>query len=199
VSRAREELEALIGEAVAEVSGATDVADPDVASARILVGTEALLHRVPRAEAVAFLDMDQELLAVRYRTTEQALALLARAARVVRRGGGGHGRILVQTRTPDHPAVMAARHADPGRVVDGELAMRRALGLPPTVAMAVVSGPSAPAFMEALGGPAGMTIQGPVDGAWRLRAPDHPTLCDSLAATPRPPGRLRIEVDPLDA
>jgi primosomal protein N' (replication factor Y) len=199
VSRAREELEALVGEAVAEVSGVTDVADPDVASARILLGTEALLHRVPRAEAVAFLDMDQELLAVRYRATEQALALLARAARVVRRGSGDDGRILVQTRTPDHPAVMAARHADPGRVVEGELPMRRALGLPPSMAMAVVSGPSAPVFMEAFGGPAGVTIQGPVDGTWRLRAPDHRTLCDSLAATPRPPGRLRIEVDPLDA
>ena len=36
-----------------------------------------------------------------------------------------------------------------------------------------------------------------VDGAWRLRAPDHETLCDALAAVPRPPGRLRIEVDPL--
>ena len=37
------------------------------------------------ADAVAFLDFDQELLAPRYRAAEQALALLARAARLVGR------------------------------------------------------------------------------------------------------------------
>ncbi|CAN5812587.1 hypothetical protein BH23ACT2_BH23ACT2_03570 [soil metagenome] len=198
VSRAREELEALAGEPVAEVSAASDPDDPRVGDARVLVGTEALLHRMPRANAVAFLDLDQELLALRYRAAEQALALLARAARVVRRGGGHHGRILVQTRTPDHPAVVAALHADPGRMVDGELALRRTLGLPPMVAMALVSGPSAPAFMEGLGTSPALSVQGPVDGAWRLRAPTHAVLCDLLAAVPRPPGRLRVEVDPLD-
>ena len=48
-----------------------------------------------------------------------------------------------------------------------------------------------------LGEPLGVRIQGPVDGAWRLVAPDDRTLCDALAAVPRPPGRLRLEVDPL--
>ena len=38
---------------------------------------------------------------------------------------------------------------------------------------------------------------GPADGRWLLRASDHTTLCDALAATVRPPGRVRIEVDPL--
>ena len=197
VSRAREELEALAGEAVVEVTGASAADDPAVSSARLLIGTEALLHRVGRADAVAFLDFDQELLALRYRAGEQALGLLARAARVVRRGSGGHGRLLVQTRTPDHPALMAARRADPGRLVEGELPLRATLGLPPTVAMAVVSGQAAPAFVTALGTPVGVTVQGPVDGAWRLRAPDHQVLCDALAAVSRPPGRLRLEVDPL--
>jgi len=197
VSRARQELEALAGEAVAEVTGATDGGHPEMESARLYIGTEALLHRVPRADAVAFLDFDQELLALRYRAGEQALGLLARAARAVRRGGGGHGRILVQTRTPDHPVLMAARHADHGCLVEGELPLRATLGLPPTMAMAVVSGQAGPAFMAALGSPTGVTVQGPVDGAWRLRAPDHQVLCDALAAVARPPGRLRIEVDPL--
>jgi primosomal protein N' (replication factor Y) len=35
------------------------------------------------------------------------------------------------------------------------------------------------------------------EGRWWLRARDHQVLCDALAAAPRPPGRLRIEVDPL--
>ena len=36
-----------------------------------------------------------------------------------------------------------------------------------------------------------------VIGRWLLRAPDHRTLCDALAAAPRPTGRVRVEVDPL--
>lgn len=197
VSRAREELEALAGHPVHEVTATTPADDPGLRTARILVGTEALLHRVPRADAVAFLDMDQELLALRYRAAEQAMALLARAARAVARGGGRDGRVLVQTRTPDHPALVAARSGDPARLVRSEAPMRQALGLPPTTAMAVVAGEAAAAYVEALGHPLGVRVQGPLDGAWRLRAPDHRTLCDALAAVARPPGRLRLEVDPL--
>ncbi|MEO6628159.1 MAG: hypothetical protein ABIP03_06265, partial [Aquihabitans sp.] len=100
VSKAREELEVLAGEPVAEVTGTSDLADANLRSARLLIGTEAVLHRVHRAHAVAFLDFDQELLALRYRAAEQALGLLARAGRIVRRGSGGRGRVLVQTRTP---------------------------------------------------------------------------------------------------
>ncbi len=42
----------------------------------------------------------------------------------------------------------------------------------------------------------GVEIVGPSDGRWLLRAPDHATLADALAATPRPSGRMRVEVDP---
>lgn len=199
VSRAREELEALAGEPVAEVTAAVADDDPSLVESRLLIGTEALLHRMPRAHAVAFLDFDQELLALRYRAAEQALGLLARAGRVVARGGGPDGRVLVQTRTPDHPVLTSARAADPGRLVESERPMRQVLGLPPATAMALVAHEAAPAFIEALGQPAGVRIQGPLDGVWRLLAPDHRTLCDALASVERPPGRLRIEVDPLRA
>jgi hypothetical protein len=63
--------------------------------------------------------------------------------------------------------------------------------------MAAVSGAAAAAYVDALGSPLGVEVLGPSDGTWLLRAPDHPTLCDALAATPRPTGRLRLEVDPL--
>jgi primosomal protein N' (replication factor Y) len=193
VSRAREELEALVGEPVSEVTAAADSSG----DTRVTIGTEAVLHRLPRADSVAFLDFDQELLAPRYRSVEQALALLARAARLVERGNAPDGRLLVQTRSPDHPAIMAAKLADPGRLAASEGPLRAALGFPPSVAMAVVSGAVAAEFMEAFGRPDGVRVQGPVDGAWRLVAADHQTLCDALAATPRPPGRVRVEVDPL--
>ncbi|HEX7443176.1 MAG TPA: hypothetical protein VF320_04785, partial [Acidimicrobiales bacterium] len=71
VTRVREELEALARTPVVEVSGDTD--GQAVADALVYVGTEALLHQVPSADVVAFLDFDQELLAPRYRAAEEAL------------------------------------------------------------------------------------------------------------------------------
>lgn len=198
VSRVREELEALVGEPVGEVSSLKDgpAAAAIAHAARVVVGTEAVLHQAGRADAVAFLDLDQELLAPRYRAAEQALGLLARAARLVG-GRDGGGRLVLQTRAPRHEVVLAALHADPARVADAEAERRQLLRFPPAAALAEVSGAAAGAFVEALGRPPGVDVMGPADGRWLLRAPDHPTLCDALAATPRPPGRLRLSVDPL--
>jgi primosomal protein N' (replication factor Y) len=187
VSRVREELTALAGEEVGEVTGESD----DVPDTRVVVGTEAALHRIDRADAVAFLDIDQELLAPRFRAGEQALALLARASRLV---GGRAGRVLVQTRVPQHEVLDAALHADPGRLVELERTRRAELALPPCSALAAVSGEGAEAFVAGL--PSGTEVLGPDDGRWLVRAPDHAALCGALAATPRPPGRLRVEVDP---
>jgi primosomal protein N' (replication factor Y) len=162
----------------------------------VVVGTEAVLHQLEAADIVAFLDLDQELLAPRYRAAEEALALLVRGARLVG-GRAGGGRLLVQTRQPHHEVVQAALLADPTRVAGAEAARRSELGYPPAAALAVVSGASAPAWVQAFGHPAGLELLGPADGRWLVRAADHRTLCDALAAVPRPPGRLRIEVDPL--
>ena len=195
VTRAREDLERLAGTPVAEVTGDMP-AGSVVPDARVVVGTEAVLHRVPRPDAVAFLDFDQELLAPRYRAAEQALGLLARAARLVGTRADG-GRILVQTRMPDHDVVEAAVHADPGRFSVAEFAARQALNLPPTSALAELSGEGADVYAESLRGKLGIEVLGPsARGRWLVRAPGHRTLCDVLAATPRPPGRLRVAVDP---
>jgi primosomal protein N' (replication factor Y) len=195
VSRAREELELLANRPVAEVTADT-AAGPLPPGAPVLVGTEAVLHRVTGAASVAFLDFDQELLAPRYRAAEAALGLLARAARLIG-GRQGRGRILVQTRVPGHEVIDAALHADPSRLAVVEAARRAALRFPPEAAVAAVSGQAAAAFVEAIGDR--LDVLGPANDRWLLRAPDHEALCDTLAATPRPSGRLRIEVDPLRA
>jgi primosomal protein N' (replication factor Y) len=195
VTRAREELELLANKPVAEVSADT-AAGPPPAGVPILVGTEAVLHRVVGARWVAFLDFDQELLAPRYRAAEAALAMLARAGRLVG-GRSAGGRLLLQTRMPGHEVIDAALHADPSRLAVVEAARRAALRFPPETAVASVSGQAAPAFVAALA--PGLEVLGPANDRWLLRAPDHKTLCDALAATPRPAGRLRIEVDPLRA
>jgi primosomal protein N' (replication factor Y) len=193
VSKARDEREALAGVPVAEVTGD---AGADLGGERVIVGTEAVLHRVGHADVVAFLDFDQELLAPRYRAAEEAMALLVRAAHVTGPRTSG-GRVLVQTRLPKHEVIEGALHADASRVSAVETERRRALGYPPFAAMAVVSGEAADAFVAQLGRPAGIAVVGPTDGRWLVRAPDHETLCGALAETPRPPGRLRVEVDPL--
>lgn len=195
VSRVREELEALAREPVAEITAESAI-DGRGAGARVVVGTEAALHRVDRADVVAFLDLDQELLAPRYRAAEEAFGLLVAAARLVG-GRAGGGRLLLQTRLPRHEVVQAALLADPTRVTDAERARRDLLGYPPSRAMAVVSGAAAPAWIERFDPPLGVEVLGPSDGRWIVRAPDHRTLCDALGAVERPPGRLRIEVDPL--
>ena len=194
VTRAREELAALVGEPVGEVTADSD----RLGRERIAVGTEAVLWRLQSAAAVVFLDFDQELLAPRQRASEQALALLARGARLVggRRGGG---RVVVQTRQPDHPVVQAAVRADPSIVASMEQARRRELGLSPFGAQAKVSGPGAETFIAALREAAdtAVSIRGPLDGQFLLRARSHAPLLNLLARTPRPAERLRVEVDPL--
>jgi len=200
VSRAREELEALLREPVAEVTGDTD--DKQVEQTRVLVGTEAVLHRASHLDAVVFADFDQELVAPRYRAAEQALAMIVRAGRMVGpRGpvgaGAAVGSVVVQTRQPSHPVLVAAESGDVESWARGESARREMLGYPPFAALAEVSGVAAEAFIEALGQPLGISVQGPVAAKWLVRAPSPEALSDALAAVQRPKGRLRISVDPL--
>jgi primosomal protein N' (replication factor Y) (superfamily II helicase) len=193
VARAREELEALAGRPVAEVTAQTDVV-PDEG---LLVGTEALLHRVGPSDGVTaavFVDFDQELLAGRVRAGPEALGLLAGASRLVR---GRAGRVLVQTRMPDHPVIRSALLADPGVLAEAELEVRAALRLPPFTAVAVVSGEAAGEFAAGLAtGQPALEILGPDRDRWLVKAPDADSLARALADTPRPGGGLRVAVDP---
>ena len=191
VTRAAEELAALARTEVVEVTG--ESVPGSLSEARIYVGTEAVLHQVPQADVVAFLDLDQELLAPRYRAAEEALALLARASRILG-GRRRDGRLVLQTRLPEHEVVQAALHADPSRVSAAERQRRRTLGYPPSTAMAAVSGAAADEYVL---GVEGVDLLGPRDGTWLLRAPDHATLLSALEQAPRPAGRLRLDVDPL--
>ncbi len=198
VTRATEELSALTGVEASEITGTSDPSDrAGLSEARLVVGTEAALHRVPRADVVVFLDIDQHLLAARFGAAEETLALLARAARLVGARDAG-GRLLVQTRVPDHEVLRAAVHGDPALLSEPERAVRRMLGLPPFGALAVLRGPGGPAYARDLASVAGLTVSSDAD-RWVVRAPDHRTLCDGLASVARPAERLRVAVDPDDA
>lgn len=189
ISKAREELETLAGRPVGEVSSSAD----ELPDAPVVVGTEAVLHRIGRADVVGFIDFDQELLASRYQAPEDALILLARASRIV----GGHkrdGMVLVQTRQPEHDVIVAAVNGDPDRFYEQERVRRSLMNWPPYSALARISGKNAPAYVDQL---TDVEVLGPIDGVYLIRASTHHQLCDALANVPRPPGAgLRVEVDP---
>ncbi|MDA8033613.1 MAG: hypothetical protein M0T71_05515 [Actinomycetota bacterium] len=196
-ARAVEELASLVGRPVAEVSGPLRRAEP-VPQAPVLVGTEAVLHRVGAASLVVFLDLDQELLAPRLDAGVRALALLALASRLVggRRRRGGPGGVVVQTRLPGHEVVQAAVHAEPGRLAEAELARRRALALPPSSAVALVTGEGLEAARHVLRAAAGCTTAR-VGDRLLVRAADAATLADGLAGLDALAVGVRVEVDPV--
>jgi primosomal protein N' (replication factor Y) (superfamily II helicase) len=203
VTRVREDLAVLLpGVGVAMVDAATG----DLPGEPVLIGTEAVLHRVEphpggSTSVVVFLDFDAELLAPRLRAGEQALWLLVRAARLVGPRSAG-GRLLVQTRLPRHEVIEAAVRADPGLLAETERPRRKLLDLPPYAALARLTG-DAPALAAAsaalrVGGNIG--VSGGADGVVLVRAANAERLADALAAAlaaGRPAGRLRAEVDPL--
>ena len=209
VARAAEELASLVGRPVGEITASSDPATTDPAGrpasmgasgpgtsgADVVIGTEALLRRLDPSSglaAVAFVDFDQELLAPRARATDEALALVALAARLVR---GRVGRVVLQTRLPEHPAVRAAAAADPALALAGQDDLRRTLRLPPWVTVALVHGDAAADWVAAL---EGVEVSGPDrSGRYLVRAGGPAVLCDALARPPRPPGvTLRVAVDP---
>ena len=177
-------------------------------AAPVLIGTEAVLHRVRRAAAVAFLDIDLHLLAPRLSAAEETMALFVRAARLVGARGAGPSwaRMQAQTRVPEHPLLRAVALGEPTEVLAEEVAIRRTsgaatvlragrrVGCPgpglrrgPGRARAAAAGQGQPVSVSPIG-----------DDRFLLRAENHGPLCDLLARTPRPPGRgLRVEVDPV--
>ncbi|MDA8392298.1 MAG: hypothetical protein M0Z87_05750 [Actinomycetota bacterium] len=171
----------------------------DCQRAGVVVGTEAALHRIERAAAVVFLDFDLELLSPYHGAWEAAMVLVARASRLT---GGRHqlldraapGRVVLQTRMPDHEVVLAAVRADPASLIGAEGGRRKEVRLPPYSALALVSGASAGEWLAAL--PRSIERTSPSEGRWVLRAVDHVTLCDGLASLGRPPTGTRVEVDP---
>jgi primosomal protein N' (replication factor Y) len=208
VTRMRDELGGLLPRAT--VTEVTTTSSADALEGDVLVGTESVLHRARAAQLpvglVAFLDFDQELLAPRYRAAEQALWLLVRGARLVG-GRPGTGRLLVQTRVPDHEVLAAAGGADPTLVATAETTRRALLRFPPYGGLAEVS-VAAAAVDEAIArlervpsltvaGPSG---SGPTASAL-VQAESPEELADGLAdvdlAPARAHGRVRVEVDPL--
>ena len=189
VARMREELEAAAARPVKEITA--ESVTPGNATAGVYVGTEALLHRLDSADVVAFLDFDNEVFAPTYRAGEHAWTLLVLASRVLR--GAKDPVIVLQVNDATSPVVARFAAPNPVTVIETETATRRALGLPPFVALARVDADAAgQRVLDAA--PLGIDVAAVADGRWLVRGADEAVFADFCADLRR--AQARVYVDP---
>jgi primosomal protein N' (replication factor Y) len=111
---------------------------------RILLGTQMIAKGLdfPNVTLVGVINADTALHLPDFRAAERTFQLVTQVAGRTGRGPKG-GRVLVQTFSPDHPAIMAAVHHDFAAFAAGELPIRQMLRYPPfaTMIRLVVRGP----------------------------------------------------------
>jgi primosomal protein N' (replication factor Y) len=103
----------------------------------ILLGTQMIAKGIdfPGVTLVGVVDADLALHLPDFRAAERTFQLVAQVAGRAGRGPAG-GRVLVQTRQPDHPALQHAARHDTVTFLDQELAARSAPAYPPCTALA---------------------------------------------------------------
>jgi primosomal protein N' (replication factor Y) len=105
----------------------------------ILVGTQMVTkgHDLPNVTLVGVVNADAALSIPDYRAAERAFQLLVQVA-----GRAGRsdrpGLVIVQTRDPEHPAIVAAARHDVAAFVERELRDREELGYPPFARLALL-------------------------------------------------------------
>jgi len=111
----------------------------------VLVGTQMIAKGLdfPGVMLVGVVHADAALHLADFRAAERCCQLVTQVAGRSGRGAAG-GRVVVQTCTPDHPAIRAAARHDYEAFVRHELPARRALVYPPfgSVVRLVVRSPS---------------------------------------------------------
>ncbi len=192
---------------------------------RILMGTQMIAKGLdfPNVTLVGVVNADTALHLPDFRASERTFQL---AAQVAGRAGRGDrpGRVLIQTYSPDHPAISLAAHHDYTTFAEQELALRAGFGVPPfgRIARLVARGlreAAVQGYMNELAqtirsrAPAAVRLLGPAP-APILKIKDHfrvhlqlraPTarpiqlLLKDVVAPAEPPAdvELSIDVDPI--
>ena len=148
----------------------------------ILLGTQMLTkgHHFPAVSLVAVIDTDAMLFSADFRGEERTAQLLTQVAGRAGRSGMP-GRVILQTRYPDHPAVRAMLGASYAEQARALLREREAAGLPPAGQLVIVRSDCADAacgeqFLQELraavepGLPAGVRLIGPLPSPMQRRA-----------------------------
>ncbi|MCL2822493.1 MAG: primosomal protein N' [Polyangiaceae bacterium] len=118
--------------------------------ADILVGTQMVTkgHDLPDVTVVGVINADAALSLPDFRASERTFQLLVQVA-----GRAGRaqrpGRVIVQTRIPDHPVLVHARNHDVESFAKAEMANRMEAGYPPFTRLALVRFDSADADLVA--------------------------------------------------
>ena len=191
----------------------------------ILLGTQMIAKGLdfPNVTLVGVIDADTALHMPDFRAAERTFQLVAQVAGRTGRGDRV-GKVLVQTRSPENPAIACAVHHDYKGFVESELIEREGRGLPPfgrLVRVVARGGVEATVkhYMDELAAalravaPSSVKILGPAPAPvlkirdlfrhhLRLTAPSPKPLHDLLKRGPRevaiPPGvELAIDVDPV--
>ncbi|MEN6452445.1 MAG: primosomal protein N' [Thermoguttaceae bacterium] len=118
---------------------------------RILLGTQMIAKGLdfPNVTLVGVINADTALHLPDFRAAERTFQLVTQVAGRTGRGPKG-GRVLVQTFSPDHPAIRAAVRHDYAAFAAGELPIRQMLRYPPFAEMIrlVIRGRSEPITAE---------------------------------------------------
>ena len=186
----------------------------------IIIGTQLVAkgHHFPKLNLVGIVDADLGLGNGDPRASERTFQLLHQVmGRAGREAGQGHG--LVQTHQPEHPVMRALISGDRAAFYDAEIAARERDGYPPfgRLASLIVSGGdkhAAESFARKLAMAApreeAARVLGPAEaplsvvrGRYRFRLLVKSSrgfdlsgyLRDWLAASPKPKGNIKLEVD----
>ncbi len=195
--------------------------------AQVLVGTQMLSkgHHFPGVTLVVVVDGDLGLNLPDYRATERAFQMLVQVAGRAGRGDKP-GRVLIQTRNPGHYCWQYIRDNDYEGFFDREIALRKTMGYPPFIKLALVrislpvdqpEGELLAAFggrIRALGTASGVRVLGPAPaplavlrGRKRfqclLKADSWPAIrgvCAEMRKTLRTEKNVRmsVDLDPVD-
>jgi primosomal protein N' (replication factor Y) (superfamily II helicase) len=105
----------------------------------VLVGTQMVTkgHDLPTVTLVGVLNADAALSLPDFRAAERTFQLIVQVAGRAGRGDAP-GRVLIQTRQPDHPAIRFAARHDVKAFLEYELAARHELHYPPYSRLALV-------------------------------------------------------------
>ncbi|MGC4094319.1 MAG: primosomal protein N' [Polyangiaceae bacterium] len=105
----------------------------------VLVGTQMVTkgHDLPMVTLVGVLNADAALSFPDYRAAERSFHLFVQVAGRAGRGAVP-GRVLIQTRQPEHPAIVCAANHDVKAFVEQELEARRELAYPPFSRLALL-------------------------------------------------------------
>ncbi|HLO67804.1 MAG TPA: hypothetical protein VK188_12340, partial [Holophaga sp.] len=174
-------------------------------------------HTFPRLTLVGILNADLGLKIADFRAAERTFQLLTQVA-----GRAGRaelpGRVLLQTYSPDHPAIIHAVAQDFRAFAEEELPYREALGYPPYAAMSLYrsEGETPAAALEPLRAlrrdlerVPGLRILGPLEAPiprmkdrWRfqliVKAAGRGPLGEAMRVAPLAPGgAVTVDRDPL--